>query len=837
MSNKPTTSGDKPSDQDAISAGNTAMLPVTNELFTVLDDLGKQQNAELASEDAALTAFLNAETNLSNATTQFAGPSPRFNAPTWEGSTANPKRASYKKEFTPIIQDVLNAPTAQSDEMAIAEQQLEIAIKEAFQQQAQSKKLVQGGKLTFKDDTVAMQWVADTIISLSGTIPEDVQTNLANMMIARINGMTANTLYSNLQSETDYWRSITALEVSGGSTTGYLETAIGQAEVYLMNLWSSNSDAKSLDNNALTASTNALIKEIIQNSNAQEAFAALSPSELKHFQGRITAAAAKALKALPSPAPTTAPQDNNYKVVSQALSNYSKASNNAFLKAFPQAKGEPSWDGDFWSIVETALVGSPAASEAAKQAKLNKILNALQTTYKTLPRNPLNPNEPITDETEITTWVETTVTTLATNKVVTQAQEDMLKSGLIDEVMQLFPIPDKISFYETFQDNLVDALLNSPELTTSTTTLEDASPAANKKEAKEDAEKVKHPNQAGKTDPKKTKAAKPSDGTGLRHSINTVAGTANLQKLAQSVIENQKQGQQNYVAEVLADPNLTKQLEGVSKALTTALLDETKKIVEKAVSSVFIGLSEQGIQGQMISTSYDYQLINRISNYTSTLLEQLDKHYDEDVPTNSTESIAAAQSITAASVSFKNYADDLHALDQSYTDAASTTNKDSGRSTQQLDLYFKGNQSKGTEADWAASLDDVANAIYGSSGKKEALILTAEYDAVRLAADAAGFSSNLNDEFLQDRSSAEAALNSLLTNAKQLFDTAQTSYDKLSGEYFDALSTYTASKESYLIDEALSTAYSSALSGLTSIMENGNVSYEADSMATLSSKS
>ncbi|MFC5049185.1 hypothetical protein ACFPK9_00935 [Rubritalea spongiae] len=834
MPNKPTTQSDKPNDQDAISAGNTAMLPVTTDLFSVIDDLGKQQNAELASEDAALTAFLTAETNLSNATTQFAGPSPRFNAPTWEGSTANPKRASYKKEFTPIIQDVLSAPTAQSDEMAIAEQQLEIAIKEAFQQQAQSKNLVQGGKLTFKDDTRAMQWVADTIISLSGTIPEDVQTNLANAMILRINAMTANTLYANLQSETDYWRTITALEVSGGSTTGYLETAIGQVEVYLMNLWSSNSDAKSLDMSTITANTNALIKDSIQDSNAQEAFTALSPSELSYFQNRILKAASKALKALPNPAPTTAPQDNNYKLVTQALTNYSKTSNNPFLKAFPQAKGEPSWDGDFWAIVESALVGSPAASEAAKQAKLNQILSALQTNYKTLPRNPLNPNEPITDETEITNWVENTITTLASKKVVTQAQEDMLKSGLIDEVMQLFPIPDKISFYETFQDNLVDALLNSPELTTSTTTLEDTNPEANKKETKDDPDKAKNLNEAKKSETKKIKS---SDGTGLRHTINTVAGTANLQTLAQGVINNLKPGQQNYVAEVIADPNLSKQLESVSKALTSALLDETKKIVDKAVNSVFIGLSEQGIQGQMISTSYDYQLINRISNYTSTLLEQLDKHYDEDVPANSSESIAAAQAITAASVSYKNYADDLHALSQSYEDAGSITNAESGRSTQQLDIYFKGNKSTGTEAEWAASLDDIADAVYGSSSNKEALILTAEYDAVRLAADAAGFSSNLNDEFLQDRTSAEAALNSLRTNAEQLFKTAQSSYDKLSGEYFDALSTYTASKETYLIDEALSTAYSSALAGLTSIMETGNVSYEADSMATLSTNS
>ena len=824
------------SEQEAIDAGNKAMEAVMQDLFSVMNDLGKQQTAELATENEALTTFLSAESDLSNATTRFAGPSPRFDAPTWEGSPANPKRASYKKQFTPIIHKVLTTPTVQSDEMAIAALQLELTIKETFQQQAQSKGLVPQGKgfpKTLTDDTIAMQWVADTIITLSGIIPEDVQTTLANSMIARVTQMTSTTLYNNLQLP-DYWRAVEGLEESGGSTTGVIENAVGQVEAFLGSMWSKYGNVKSLNASKIQTDAATLLSTTISAPEVQDALKLLTSSEQQYFKSLITSAAADALAAMPTTAPTKSPQKQNYATVQSELNSYKSASN-TFTSAFPTAAPASSatWDGDFWAIVQQALVGSPAAEAGAVDAKQTQILNALHNSYKTLPRNPSDPTAPITNESEITTWIETTVANLATKQIVTQTQADMLNSGLIDEVMKLFPIPDKISFYETFQDNLKDALLNLPSIAN----MYDGTSAPGSSTGDSEPHDKKHHHKKSKDDKKHHHKKTKDDGHGLRHIIDHDVSPTSLKAAAQNVISNLKPGQTNPVAQAILDSTSASDLSAITKQLGTNLLNDTEDVVDKAISNVFITLSEQGVQGQMISTSYDYQLIYRISNYTSTLLTQLDKHYDKDVPANSSESIAAAQSITAASVSYRNYANDLDALNESYQRAAQSSNANSGRSTKQLDLYFNGNKSSGADPAWAESLVNISDAIYSSGSSEEALILTSEYDAVQLAANAAGFDSNLSDEFLQERSNAEAALNNLLTNTQQLFKTTQTSYDTLASDYFSALATYTEAKEAYLIDEAVSTAYDSALAGLTDIIESGNIGFDSASLATLPTNS
>jgi len=821
-------------EQVAVEAGNKAMTDVTQHLFSVLNDIGKQQTAGATTENEALTNLLTAESALSNATTRFAGPSPRFDAPTWEGSPANPKRASYEKEFTPIIHKCLTTPTAQSDELAISAQLIESNIKDAFQLQAQNKNLIPKGTgfpATPSDDTVAMQWVADSIITLSGTVPEEVQTNLANAMIAQVSSMTSTTLYSNLQLE-NYWVPVPDLEISGGSTTGPLESATGQIVAFIGDLWSENGSSKALNSNALKESITDLLSTTISSPDVQKSLKLLTSNEQQYFKNLITAAATKTLAELPDTAPTKAPQNKNYPIIQAELKSLKSASN-PFISAFPTpaATSSATWDGDFWAIVQKAVVGSPAAEAEAIDAKQKKILNALQSSYKTLPRNPLNPNAPISDETEIDTWIESTVSNLVTKQTITQMQGDFLNSGLIDKVMNLFPIPDKISFYDTFQDNLTKSLLNLPGIQSSGSHSEvnnNTSANSNQSATKSKSESKGESN---------VETTGVSDGHGLRHAVDTNISSVNLVSVANSVLSNLKLGQTNSVASAIVNSDSANDISAITKELHSALTSDIETIVTKAIDNVFISLSEQGVQGQMISTSYDYQLINRITSYTSTLLTQLDKHYDEDIPANSAQSIAAAQSITAASVSYRNYEEDLKALNNSYQDAGSSSNKNSDRSTNELDLYFKGNSAAGNHSPWAESLVNVSNAIYSSSSNNEALILESEYDAVQLAANAAGFDSNLSDEFLQERTSTEAALNDLLTNTQQLFTTTQTSYDTLSKEYFTALATYTESKESYQIDEAVNMAYDSALAGLTSILETGTIEYGSASMATLSTNS
>ena len=827
----------KPTDQLAITYGNDAMQTVSKQLFTVLDSLEKQQEAGLSTENAALTSYLTAESALSIATTKFAGPSPKFDAPTWEGSPANPKRASYKDEFTPIIHGVLTAPTAQSDELAIEAQLLATAIKDKFNTQATERGLVPNGKgipTDLTDDTAAMQWIADTTITLSGTVPEDVQTAIANAMIQKVHAMTSTTLYNHLQNP-DYWRAISDLEVTGGGSAGVIEAAVGAAQTFLSTLWQDQQNTKPLDLSSLEAK----IIEGFKTDNFKQALGKLTNDEQNYFKNLITTSATEALKAAKAIDQSTLSGNakNNIGPIISELTKFSKPNAaNTFTnkEVFPASAStvEPSFDGDFWAIIQTALSGSAAAEEGATEAKLNKILGAFQTSYKTLPRNPLDPTAPITDEAEINSWVESTVSNLVSKQTVTMVQSEMLESGLIDCVASLFPIPDKISFYETFQDNLSEALLNlpMPKPRVKSPSSSDDSDDQNKDETskkEKDQQKKDKPEEASSTSKKLNK--------GLRYVVNKHVSGPSITDAAEKVIANLKSGHSNPAAEAIVADSNAKDVSDLAKQIKDTLVKDIEGVVEQAIGNVFLALSEQGIQGQMISTAYDYQLINRITSYTNTLLNQLDKHYDQDVPANSTESISAAQAITSASVAFSNYAGDLDTLSEAYGRAGATANSGSDRNTQELDLYFKGNKTSGTMPAWKQSLSSIADAVYSTGTSNEALILTSEFDAVQLAANAAGFSSNLNDEFKQERASADAALASLLTNTQALFNSTQTSYDQLSTDYFQALGDYTEAKEAYKIDEAVVAASASSLAGLTSIMENATATYDAASLATLQS--
>jgi len=845
-------------DTGAIEAGNKEMLAVMQDVFSVLNNLGKQQQTEMTTENEALTSFLSAESALNDATNRFAGPSPRFYAPTWMGSQSHPKRASYKTEFTPVIKAALTAPTVQSDESAIAAQLLESNIKATFHQKALELGLKKGGSgipgdLT--DDTNAMEWVADSVISLSGTVPEATQTALANALIKQVKKIKTTTLYTNIQTD-DYWENVESIEEPDTSAKVAINTAIEQVNDFISTMWVSLSDTplpgkKTSGSDATDPIQNAIQKQLestIKSATIKGYLTNLSEAEQTTLKDSITDTVNEALKGLPKTAPSGTTRKANYNTIQALLKGYSShPTSNPFIKGFPPSKTSTSdyktWDGSFWDVIHQVLVGSTAAEASAIAKKVNSVLSALHGTYKTLPRNPLNPNAPISDENEITGWVMNTVTNLISKKTVTLMQGEHLKSGLIDVVTRLFPIPDQISFYQTFQDNLKNALLKLPSLHAGSSASENSKTGEFVPDSQQE-DKLKKSQQGHAEDQKTLQVVPPSgkgnstgdskDGNGLLHAISSNVSASNLQSIAKNVL---KKDPSNSVAQALVGASSANDISEITNDLKSTLVSSMEDIVNQAITNVFVSLSEQGVQGQMISTAYDYQIINRISNYTSTLLNQLDKHYDKDVPTNSAESIAAAQSITSASVSYRNYANDLDSLYESYQRAGETSNSNSGRSTAQLNTYIDGSHSSGSGPAWSKSLTQISDAIYSTSSSEESLILTSEFDAVQLAANAAGFGSNLTDEFVQERTNAENALNSLLTNTQQLFATTQTSYDTLAKDYFTALADYTETREAYQIDEAMSSAYDSALAGLTGIMETSEIAFDSASLATLASNS
>ncbi|MEM7015258.1 MAG: hypothetical protein AAF585_27695, partial [Verrucomicrobiota bacterium] len=150
------------------------MQDLLQSLYGVLNDVRDTRASGNNEEVEALNAFIKAEGILNTISDDFAGPSPRFNAPNWEGAK-NPIRMSYKKEFTPIITAVFSTPTIADTKSDVEREILENSIKELFESSAMARKALPDsdpegwGGSGDKPENRVIKWIGDTVISLDAS--------------------------------------------------------------------------------------------------------------------------------------------------------------------------------------------------------------------------------------------------------------------------------------------------------------------------------------------------------------------------------------------------------------------------------------------------------------------------------------------------------------------------------------------------------------------------------------------------------------------------------------------------------------------------------------------
>lgn len=504
-----------------------------------------------------------------------------------------------------------------------------------------------------------------------------------------------------------------------------------------------------------------------------------------------------------------------------AVTNGTKANalrTNVQKSAYWTGSGTSTWESDFGTAVETALGGTDG--DAAIKKNVDSVLTKLQASYKLLP---LAPNGgPPASEQVIRNWIQQTISGMATAKSITPLQEDMLISDLSEKVTNMFPQPDKIAFYETFQSNLVNSVLELPPPESVTTASEvdgnfvPSTSVPNSSSSSSSTSSLSSQSSATSSSSAGAGAAAAAEdlGNGLKYWISQLVSPENLTNIAAELAASA--GVANPLKANAAG------LEKFSTSLSGALQKQLTNVVTEAVDNVFIALAGQGIQGRMLAAGYDYQLINRITQYTNTLLEQLDKHYDVDVPENGQLSLDAAQSITAAAVAMRQFSLSLDQVSSAYEDAKASDN--SGRNSN-VKTWIEGlGGSKDNLSN--CSLKDISDYIYGSQSP-EPLVLSAEYSAVQLAAESAGVSSTLTQVLLNERTEASNALNSLKQNTETMFTTSQASYKSLADNYYEALGNYTTTREEYQIDDAVNSALTAVVGGLQTVLVQGTTSYEA----------
>ena len=237
---------------------------------------------------------------------------------------------------------------------------------------------------------------------------------------------------------------------------------------------------------------------------------------------------------------------------------------------------------------------------------------------------------------------------------------------------------------------------------------------------------------------------------------------------------------------------------------------------------------DQGTQGELMSATYDRQIITRISDYTSNLLNELNNDLDKEIPKNSSQSLKAAKDITSAAVAFRNFSESLLYLLTVFNDEGNRTTSSTGSNYQAVKQKISGPSSNKPQL---GNLEDLANAIYHGTGKPEPLVKQAEYYGVQLAALTAGLNTSLQKLLISEKKDAITALSNLKQNVDTLYHKKYSDYSTDSSKYFSDLDTYISNRQNWEMDQFNMTMIQDSMDQLTAMIETGELGFEKDSLA------
>jgi len=768
-------SGDTTSGEDGVSRAIADLEAKTRALFSVLESLGTEQTTQETQETKALHDFVSAESSLIEAGTALAGPSPNFLAPSWEGAS-DPKRASYRKSFEPIIRKALAELTVDQLEGLVLSDELMADLKLQFEQSATDLNVFSGTPTDADLETLFLEWMADSVIAagplLNATRQKAIQNALIKMVITNRANLAA-------------WQK--APTGTGGTATGgldyvwtsFIEPTITQA---LKDSGSTIDVSKETDSilNALSQTFKKLTGD--QSGDEEAVRAWIQTTILNLVQGpELTDDKKEELVAdledevtrlFPQPdritfyntfstlleqqlydpsllGPSAGKSARNVSGMTPTDPNAALAAATAAAKALGDNVQKAL---DDLNLAKSKLANAGPTASRATKARLVQAVDAKQDALDSLTEQLDQANIDVAE---------------AQAKVA----EDPIEAKLLKD--RAAAAADVATQIKDLQDQL-DGLDDGDE------------------DAKADLENQLAEARKNLADlTKQSSATKKSSDGGLK---GLLAGFA---------AENQ-----------ISDP--TKVVEWQSKV---------KEEIRKAISKVLTSMSEHGVQGRLLSTTYDYQVVTRVSEYSKAALAQLTTDLDVEIPKNADLALTAAQKVTSAMVNLREFSESLDGLVDGLKGEADSGGKGSARGSGPniIASLVTGGQFAGRYS--IKDLPGVGRALFLSEGHPKPAIKQAEYQAVRLAAGAAGLKTSLQRLLDTEKNEAISSLQALTQAYSTLFQSETTEFSKTATTFFESLGTYIDKRFAFENDQSDLAALRKATVELGDLMDQGVLDY------------
>ncbi len=394
----------------------------------------------------------------------------------------------------------------------------------------------------------------------------------------------------------------------------------------------------------------------------------------------------------------------------------------------------------------------------------------------------------LANEESIRAWIVATITGLSKAVGITNLQKEELIAELEQVVTKLFPQADGTFFYDSFQEILYKNIINPTTLSPTLTELKD---------------NLSEPDQEGTTSETTDATADPNEPakTSAKPIFLTPSITSGLSQIVEMFFAQHK----------------------YPKSLAILLTRNIEAAIKLAIANSFNDLSEHGSQGSLLSTTYDYQRIARISNYATTLISELTNDLNLEIPKNSKESLDAAKSITAAAVSFREFSTSLSQLQASFENE--TKHTAAGANYKQIEKLVLHNENSKL-----STLEDLGNYIYTGNGAPNPLIKQAEFQGVKIAAESAGLNLSLQKILITEEKDAQKALTKLQANAELAFNNILKTYANDAKSYFTGMGDFINKKQEFAYDELKHNAIIDAKDVLSEIMSDAIMNADTDAL-------
>lgn len=770
------------------STAQSVLSAFQQDLFSILDGLQSQANTDASNETTALNLFIQAESNLVSKSTSFGGPSPNFISPTWAGSTAPNGAKSYQVVFESTIKKVLMQKTAEADEHGIILQNLQTNLVNVFK--AVFAKVFPSSPATMTPP-LAIKWVQDSIIESNQYLGIQDQEGLLNLLTTAIFDKNST------------------LPPTGTFSANYEPWLKKELLAYLQKVEKQGLNVSKTTQSILKSLKNSLTQYNLHSEESIMEWVETTidglPDTLKvtnlQKQELIGALEQDVIQLFPQPDASFF-YSNLQKVLFENIYNPPKPKGGSNKVTPP-----PVAPANLSVIVinnnaKKTLTAYVSGGQTTDGAYAYEWTDSSGATVK--PADPKKPNIISADAGKTYSLTVTAGTTTV--------KKDNLAVYKAKVVLQLLGDVNNVT---SFGGNNGSATISaSGGVAPYTFVWKNIQTSATPDSTEDD-------------------TTNSSEATGLgagtylvtaTDSTKNTPGSANFIVSITQPATIANNGVKGAIEQILGLKDGVPYVE-VTSALANQLENAIKDVIQTAISNTFNKLPEYGAQGQLISSTYDYQLINRVADYVTALVDELKSDYNIFIPTNSSNALNAAQSITSAAVSFREFADSLSQITSAFKSELNHTTDAKNPKPGQAGYTY--NQIKNmvysyTDNPNLAKLSDLANAIYLSQdSSKVPLIQTAELEGVTLASQTAGLSTSLNKLLTGDQSATLASLENMKKNAKASFTKSYGNFNTMSDNYFNEMDTYISALQDFNYDGLKLDAVNNALNTLTQVIETG----------------